>query len=140
MTTPRSNLSKCGNCDKVWTANVLRYKFPAIKDLSQRVEPGGVVPAGECPECGALTYPYEETKGVPLFACGDDPVFLKKAKEALEKRDHADYQCFMFLKELISAVRDKNPYLKELLVEAQEIVEDREDYNDKFLRAMAGRD
>ncbi|MCV7247671.1 hypothetical protein H7J07_05460 [Mycobacterium koreense] len=27
-----------------------------IPDLDERLEPGGVVPAGECPSCGALAY------------------------------------------------------------------------------------
>jgi hypothetical protein len=28
-----------------------------IPDLDQRIEPGGTVPSGECPHCGALCYP-----------------------------------------------------------------------------------
>lgn len=27
-----------------------------ISDPSYRLDPGGVVPAGQCPECGALAY------------------------------------------------------------------------------------
>jgi hypothetical protein len=27
-----------------------------IHHLADRLDPGGVVPAGECPECGALAY------------------------------------------------------------------------------------
>lgn len=30
-----------------------------IRDLQERIEPGGVVPAGECPQCGALMYLVE---------------------------------------------------------------------------------
>jgi hypothetical protein len=46
---------KCDNCGKQWTANALKE----IRDLNLRVEAGGVVPAGECPECGALCYPVQ---------------------------------------------------------------------------------
>lgn len=28
-----------------------------VTDLEKRTEPGGLVPSGECPECGALCYP-----------------------------------------------------------------------------------
>jgi hypothetical protein len=27
-----------------------------IADIQERLDPGGVVPAGQCPECGALAY------------------------------------------------------------------------------------
>jgi hypothetical protein len=37
--------------------NQLQRVFPDIPDLLVRVEPGGTVPAGECPTCGALVYP-----------------------------------------------------------------------------------
>jgi hypothetical protein len=47
---------ECDNCGKVWPAD----KLGGIEDLTQRIEPGGVVPSGECPECGALCYPVEK--------------------------------------------------------------------------------
>jgi hypothetical protein len=28
-----------------------------VKDLEKRIEPGGLVPSGECPTCGCLCYP-----------------------------------------------------------------------------------
>jgi hypothetical protein len=49
---------KCGNCQKVWTAKRLKD----IQDLEQRIEAGGMVPSGECPECGALCYPVNIPK------------------------------------------------------------------------------
>lgn len=43
----------CANCE--WTG--LRSEADSeIKDYFQRVEAGGEVPAGECPECGCLCY------------------------------------------------------------------------------------
>lgn len=45
--------SACGNCN--WVGEPATV-FPDIPDLLQRVEPGGEVPSGECPKCGALCY------------------------------------------------------------------------------------
>jgi len=52
--------AECADCGKV-------FNVPAnavIPDLEQRTEPGGEVPACECPECGALSYLVKEKKGV----------------------------------------------------------------------------
>ena len=47
----------CDNCDRRYRSlKSLKHAFPDIPDLLQRIEPGGEVPAGECPECGALVY------------------------------------------------------------------------------------
>jgi len=45
----------CDCCGKVWTFEQLDN----ISDISERIDPGGTVPAGQCPdgECGALCYP-----------------------------------------------------------------------------------
>ena len=52
---------KCDNCGKRYEReDQLRHVFPDIPDLLQRLDPGGTVPAGECPACGALAYPEEE--------------------------------------------------------------------------------
>ena len=45
--------SVCANCHWVGEPSTA---FPDIPDLIQRIEPGGEVPSGECPECGALCY------------------------------------------------------------------------------------
>lgn len=42
----------CANCE--WCGRVEDLK-PA-RDLAQRLDPGGEVPAGECPKCGCLAY------------------------------------------------------------------------------------
>lgn len=47
---------KCDNCDHVCKDG----QANAIKDLFQRVEAGGIMPGGECPECGALMYPTKD--------------------------------------------------------------------------------
>ena len=46
----------CDNCKKEWKREMLCE----AKDYFQRVEPGGMVPSGECPACGALCYPIEK--------------------------------------------------------------------------------
>ena len=45
--------AKCANCGKEWPEAHLN----PVKHLYERVKPGGVVPSGECPDCGALCYP-----------------------------------------------------------------------------------
>lgn len=47
---------ECDNCLEEWTTDDL---LP-VKDLAQRVDPGGRMPAGECPDCGCLCYPLED--------------------------------------------------------------------------------
>lgn len=50
----------CANCGKGWDADALED----IPDLEQRVEPGGEVPSGACPDpdCGALCYPVPKNE------------------------------------------------------------------------------
>ncbi|MCE9616541.1 MAG: hypothetical protein K8T26_19880 [Lentisphaerae bacterium] len=55
---------KCDNCDRVLKADELKCVFPDIPGLTERIEPGGTVPAGECPACGALVYPIKESEVV----------------------------------------------------------------------------
>lgn len=44
---------RCDNCD--WRG-LLSAVCPVVSDLEQRTMPGEEVPAGECPECGALAH------------------------------------------------------------------------------------
>lgn len=46
----------CDNCRLYCSVSELH----PIADLEQRLDPGGVVPAGQCPHCGALSYLREE--------------------------------------------------------------------------------
>jgi hypothetical protein len=48
----------CDNCGKKWDLRSVVY----AKSMNQRVDPGGVMPSGECPECGALCYPEKSSK------------------------------------------------------------------------------
>jgi hypothetical protein len=47
-------LHYCDCCEKDWDANELSD----IQSLHRRVEAGGIIPSGECPECGSLSYPH----------------------------------------------------------------------------------
>jgi hypothetical protein len=46
---------RCSSCGKQWTADELNPFY----DYWSRVEPGGIVPLGDCPDpdCGAFCYP-----------------------------------------------------------------------------------
>jgi hypothetical protein len=48
---------QCDNCRRVFDDAELKIVLADIPDLSQRLDPGSVVPSGECPWCGALCYP-----------------------------------------------------------------------------------
>jgi NTP pyrophosphatase (non-canonical NTP hydrolase)/predicted RNA-binding Zn-ribbon protein involved in translation (DUF1610 family) len=43
---------KCDNCGEYFDPDELDM----ITDIQERLTPGGVVPSGQCPECGGLTY------------------------------------------------------------------------------------
>jgi hypothetical protein len=46
----------CDNCS--WRGSTEETK--PVRDFWQRVDPGGEVPVGECPQCGALAYLGDE--------------------------------------------------------------------------------
>lgn len=50
-------MNRCDNCLKLWPDSKLR----PIAHLGERLEPGGTVPSGECPDCGALCYPVRRS-------------------------------------------------------------------------------
>jgi len=53
---PETSL-RCDNCWALFKGEgKLARVFPDIPGLLSRIEPGGMVPAGECPDCGALVY------------------------------------------------------------------------------------
>lgn len=51
----RHDLHLCDNCGKIHTKDTLEI----ARHLSERVDPGGDRPSGECSSCGALCYPLE---------------------------------------------------------------------------------
>ena len=51
-------------------AGKLARVFPDIPDLLSRIGPGGMVPSGECPDCGALVYPVNAPARVAILLEG----------------------------------------------------------------------
>lgn len=51
MAEPTTALCECSNCG--WVGS----DPPEVRDFWSRVEPGGVMPAGDCVECGSLVFP-----------------------------------------------------------------------------------
>jgi len=61
----------CDNCGRRFEDDTkLRHIFPDIPDLLTRLDPGGTVPAGECPDCGALVYPEADPVRVLILLDG----------------------------------------------------------------------
>lgn len=46
------DLFECQNCGKEWAENELHE----LLDVTERVAPGELMPAGECPDCGAVCH------------------------------------------------------------------------------------
>lgn len=52
---------QCDNCgEKLSDYRIGNRLWPHIPDLGERLDPGGVVPSGECPQCQGLCYPIKE--------------------------------------------------------------------------------
>jgi len=56
MTKLHEPRCRCENCDFTCLEHNIAIRFPEIEGLGQRVLPGELVPAGECPLCGALMH------------------------------------------------------------------------------------
>lgn len=54
---PAPPLVRCDNCDWVGTEDDMGRQAHEIPKLFQRIAPGEIVPAGECPECECLCHP-----------------------------------------------------------------------------------
>ena len=57
MTQTSEAIHQCQACDTLWTEEQIT-PLEEVKDLLLRIDPGEVVPSGECPDpdCGALTH------------------------------------------------------------------------------------
>ena len=53
----KSDIAKCEDCEKEYDLNGTEIiPLCDVKHLFERLDPGGIVPAGECPECRSLCY------------------------------------------------------------------------------------
>jgi hypothetical protein len=55
-------LVTCDNCGWGGSASQLKSRWPDITALIERLDPGGEVPAGECPACRSLAYNTDYSK------------------------------------------------------------------------------
>ncbi len=62
-------LHECDSCP--WAGPAA--ELAPIADLHRRVDPGGIVPSGECPKCGALAYPLERQRWLFTMTGGIQP-------------------------------------------------------------------
>lgn len=69
--------AECDNCE--WTGLACDTRF--INDIYDRLEAGGTVPVGECPECGALA--YYMTGGAPGHTAQHE---LDKLRESAKEK------------------------------------------------------
>ncbi len=61
---------RCDNCGKQYEReDQLTVGWPDIPGLAERLDVGGIVPAGECVDCGALV--YEERAPIRLLVLLD---------------------------------------------------------------------
>lgn len=78
----------CDNCE--WTGDLDGEDYVVlghVEDLEIRLEPGGEVPAGECPDCGALVYLGPQPKEEESHT-----VTINEVLEILNKRiSHSDF-------------------------------------------------
>jgi hypothetical protein len=76
------DLHRCDNCGKVHTDETLKI----AKHLGERADPGGVMPSGECMECGALCYPIERDPDweTVMSYFGLDPSFMYTATHVMD--------------------------------------------------------
>lgn len=58
LATSEDTFHQCGNCD--WAGRT--EELVDICDLEQRIAANEIVPSGQCPKCGALTYEFKPTK------------------------------------------------------------------------------
>lgn len=109
MFNETENQHKCGSCSLTWTTDVAEngeervanvegetanapessyigmvfFDLTMIRDLGERLEPGSVVPSGECPDCDALCYlvkeeaPAASRVNVICERCGSDNVSIE---------------------------------------------------------------
>ncbi len=62
----REEKSKCQDCGKVSTEQELQ----PISDIFGRVDPGELMPSGECPDCGALCQHVDDRPLCPFCRNG----------------------------------------------------------------------
>lgn len=107
------SMGRCDNCGGVYAESTLRQ--PA--DLEQRLDPGGEVPLGECPGCGALAYLLKPDAPTPaslplLGARAQEPIVQPRTANhrpgLLALRAEITFYCHDQVRRLAELVDPKN--------------------------------
>lgn len=69
---------------------------------------------------------------VPVCPGMDDPECRAKAEDALDRRNHVDYKCYLMLREMVEGKKIPRD-------DAADLIKERDDVNDEFLKAVAGK-
>lgn len=64
----------CASCN--WTGPI--YETEGVRNIWARISAGEIVPAGECPKCGALTH---IKKGTPVVTVKDNVLTITLPKD-----------------------------------------------------------
>lgn len=64
-------MCRCDNCNWKGPDSALLFQLHELTNLHERLEPGGEVPAGECPECRCLAYrdKLDATEEEAVYRC-----------------------------------------------------------------------
>jgi len=82
-------LHRCENCQRMIDAKDYLIDLARVDKLSERIEPGGVVPSGECPGCASLVYPYVKPVRVIWGQC-PQVMEVRHFESELEKKGFLD--------------------------------------------------
>lgn len=73
---------RCDNCGIAWTDDELER----IEDIENRIDPGSVVPSGECPACGSLCYPEADFSEL-LHVCKEIMKYVDRNGQPVNEDD-----------------------------------------------------
>lgn len=87
-------INKCDNCEKAISDDEL-IPLSQVEHLLERIDPGGTVPIGECPDCGALAYLTTKVVKIPKGQrtcpeCGGDEFYRIGEDQYVGKIDEKD--------------------------------------------------
>ena len=81
---------QCQACSWTGTEKQLQTEtWDAIPDIGERVGPGEVCPAGECPKCGSLATLHPKVPGT------SPALFGRRASDDLPRQDRVDVAFWM---------------------------------------------
>jgi len=100
---------RCDNCGRHWD----QCELQAIKNYFQRVEPGSIVPSGQCPDkdCGALCYPLDPC-GVNRRRAEKMFSILTELLEWDAQMGHFDSPVWHHARALLNSIRDESDKLR----------------------------